>query len=189
MKRIDDSRRSGPPHDPSCRCGRTYPKPRTFSWGSKLFGNRIEFQVFVCDSCRSYWYSPTIPKRAKQYAFETFDRLHRKNRLPSPATIREYRRTRPDAYRDLDLEAYERGELRDYHSLFYCFFAEHITADIDRRDHQIEEVEHEISELAFTIREAELHLARLREKQGRASSTLRSLYLEFVMEPIASEAE
>lgn len=167
---------------PFCLCGEAYPKARSFKWGSKLLRNRVEFEVFVCEGCHCYWYRPAIPRRAKQYAFETFDRLHQKNRLPSPAMIREYRRTRPDAYRNLDIEAYERGKIPDFHPLYYRFFARHIASELEEREREMEKVENILGQLESRIKQAEADLSWLRQQKRTAQAVMDSLLTKFVYE-------
>lgn len=174
---MDDRQRT-----PFCLCGDAYPKPRSFKWGSKLLRNRLEFEVFVCEACHCYWYHPAIPRRAKQYAFETFDRLHQKNRLPAPAMIREYRRTRPNAYGKLDIEAYERGEIPDFHPLYYRFFASHIASELEEREREMEKVQNTLCELESRIIQAKEELSWLRQQKRTAQTVMDSLLTKFVYE-------
>lgn len=168
------------PINPKCKCGIPYQDIRKFKWGMKLLKTITEFEVYVCEKCKSYWYQDTIPKNAKEYAYKTFDKYCRGNRLPTPEQIEKFKKLYPNSYSKIDLDKYRRGEIRDYHPLFYDFYAEHMREVISNRDREVEELLGESEALQKKLVHLQNEINRLRFKQAENEYKLDLLQKKFL---------
>lgn len=165
---------------PVCKCGTPYPEPREFKWGSKLFRTLAKVQVYVCDDCMSYWFSSSTPQDLKKYAFKIFDQYNLENRLPTPDIIRQYKINQPEAYHDIDVEAYERGEVSNLHPLYYQYYAEHISSEINERHTKIEKTNRAIKTIEDDIISQKSKLATNKARLAKYKSELSKLEKYFL---------
>lgn len=164
---------------PRCKCGKDFADIRQFPVGPGLIGfmkgeSRRVFKVFVCDSCRSYWYSPDAIPLDQDYAFRAFDALHYSTTLCAPS-IPELNPVDPlrASYQRVT-EAYISGLQNEGQ---YHFYAEHIRETVIKQDQAIREKVKQIEALGDEV--AEL-ACKLRQRRNAILNELPPLARQFV---------